>query len=77
LAEKILTYRSLEVKGTKEINLPLSKSIGARHLMLSAICRHNVFSLGEHVESLPRDLIDLVKALKDFHEGKTVINDAA
>jgi len=76
LAEKILTYRSLEVKGTKEISLPLSKSIGARHLMLSAICKRNVFSLGEHVESLPRDLIDLVKALRDFDEGKTVINVA-
>ncbi len=76
MAEKILTYRSLEVKGTKEISLPLSKSIGARHLMLSAICKRNVFSLGEHVESLPRDLIDLVKALKDFDEGKTVINVA-
>ena len=44
--------------------------------MLSAICKRNVFSLGEHVESLPRDLIDLVKALKDFDEGKTVINVA-
>ena len=76
MAEKILTYRSLEVKGTKEISLPLSKSIGARHLMLSAICKRNVFSLGEHVESLPRDLIDLVKALRDFDEGKTVINVA-
>ena len=76
MAEKILTYSSLEVKGTKEISLPLSKSIGARHLMLSAICKRNVFSLGEHVESLPRDLIDLVKALKDFDEGKTVINVA-
>lgn len=76
MVEKILTYRSLEVKGTKEISLPLSKSIGARHLMLSAICRRNVFFLGEHVESLPRDLIDLVKALKDFDEGKTVINVA-
>ena len=76
MAEKILTYRSLEVKGTKEISLPLSKSIGARHLMLSAICKRNVFSLGEHVESLPRDLIDLVKALTDFDEGKTVINVA-
>lgn len=76
MAEKILTYKNLEIKGTKEINLPLSKSIGARHLMLSAICRHNVFSLGEHVESLPHDLIDLVKALKDFDEGKTVINVA-
>lgn len=76
MTEKILTYRSLEVKGTKEISLPLSKSIGARHLMLSAICKRNVFSLGEHVESLPRDLIDLVKALKDFDEGKTVINVA-
>lgn len=76
MVEKILTYRSLEVKGTKEISLPLSKSIGARHLMLSAICKRNVFSLGEHVESLPRDLIDLVKALKAFDEGKTVINVA-
>lgn len=76
MAEKILTYRNLEVKGTKEINLPLSKSIGARHLMLSAICKRNIPSLGEHVESLPRDLIDLVKALKDFDEGKTVINVA-
>ena len=44
--------------------------------MLSAICKRNVFSLGEHVESLPRDLIDLVKALRDFDEGKTVINVA-
>ncbi len=44
--------------------------------MLSAICKRNVFSLGEHVESLPRDLIDLVNALKDFEEGKTVINVA-
>ena len=76
MAEKILTYRSLEVKGTKEISLPLSKSIGARHLMLSAICKRNVFSLGEHIESIPRDLIDLVKALTDFDEGKTVINVA-
>ena len=74
--EKILTYKNLEVKGTKGISLPLSKSIGARHLMLSVICKRNVFSLGEHVESLPRDLIDLVKALKDFDEGKTVINVA-
>ena len=71
MTEKILTYKNLEGKGTTEINLPLSKSIGARHLMLSAICKRNVFSLGEHVESLPRDLIDLVKALKDFDEGKT------
>ena len=76
MAEKILTYKNLEVKGTKEINLPLSKSIGARHLMLSAICKRNVFSLGEHIESIPRDLIDLVKALTDFDEGKTVINVA-
>ena len=76
MAEKILTYKNLEVKGTKEISLPLSKSIGARHLMLSAICKRNVFSLGEHVESLPRDLIDLVKALKDFHEDNTIINVA-
>ena len=76
MAEKILTYRSLEVKGTKEISLPLSKSIGARHLMLSAICKRNVPSLGEHIEAIPRDLIDLVKALKDFDDGKTVINVA-
>ena len=76
MAEKILTYRSLEVKGTKEISLPLSKSIGARHLMLSAICKRNVPSLGEHIEAIPRDLIDLVKALKAFDEGKTVINVA-
>ena len=76
MVEKILIYKKSEVKGTKEISLPLSKSIGARHLMLSAICKRNVFSLGEHVESLPRDLIDLVKALKDFDEGKTVINVA-
>ena len=76
MVEKILTYRSLEVKGTKEISLPLSKSIGARYLMLSAICKRNIPSLGEHVESLPRDLIDLVKALTDFDEGKTVINVA-
>ena len=76
MAEKILTYRSLEVKGTKEISLPLSKSIGARHLMLSAICKRNIPSLGEHIESIPRDLIDLVKALTDFDEGKTVINVA-
>lgn len=76
MVEKILTYRSLEVKGTKEISLPLSKSIGARYLMLSAICKRNIPSLGEHIESIPRDLIDLVKALKDFDEGKTVINVA-
>lgn len=76
MVEKILIYNKSEVKGTKEISLPLSKSIGARHLMLSAICKRNVFSLGEHVESLPRDLIDLVKALRDFDEGKTVINVA-
>ena len=76
MAEKILTYKNLEVKGTKEINLPLSKSIGARHLMLSAICKRNIPSLGEHIESIPRDLIDLVKALTDFDEGKTVINVA-
>ena len=76
MAEKILTYRNFEVKGTKEINLPLSKSIGARHLMLSAICKRNIPSLGEHIESIPRDLIDLVKALTDFDEGKTVINVA-
>ena len=76
MVEKILIYKKSEVKGTKEISLPLSKSIGARHLMLSAICKRNVFSLGEHVESLPRDLIDLVKALRDFDEGKTVINVA-
>ena len=76
MAEKILTYRSLEVKGTKEISLPLSKSIGARHLMLSAICKRNVPSLGEHIEAIPRDLIDSVKALKAFDEGKTVINVA-
>ena len=76
MAEKILTYRCLEVKGTKEISLPLSKSIGARHLMLSAICKRNIPSLGEHIESIPRDLIDLVKALTDFDEGKTVINVA-
>ena len=76
MVEKILIYKKSEVKGTKDISLPLSKSIGARHLMLSAICKRNVFSLGEHVESLPRDLIDLVKALKDFDEGKTVINVA-
>ena len=76
MAEKILTYRSLEVKGTKEISLPLSKSIGARYLMLSAICKRNIPSLGEHIESIPRDLIDLVKALTDFDVGKTVINVA-
>lgn len=76
MAEKILTYKNLEVKGTKEISLPLSKSIGARHLMLSAICKRNIPSLGEHIESIPRDLIDLVKALKDFDEGQTVINVA-
>lgn len=76
MAKKILTYRSLEIKCTKEISLPLSKSIGARHLMLSAICKRNVPSLGEHIESIPRDLIDLVKALTDFDEGKTVINVA-
>ena len=76
MVEKILIYKKSEVKGTKDISLPLSKSIGARHLMLSAICKRNVFSLGEHVESLPRDLIDLVKALRDFDEGKTVINVA-
>ena len=76
MVEKILIYKKSEVKGTKEISLPLSKSIGARHLMLSAICKRNVFSLGEHIEAIPRDLIDLVKALKAFDEGKTVINVA-
>ena len=76
MVEKILIYKKSEVKGTKDISLPLSKSIGARHLMLSAICKRNVFSLGEHIESIPRDLIDLVKALTDFDEGKTVINVA-
>jgi 3-phosphoshikimate 1-carboxyvinyltransferase len=76
LVEKILIYKKSEIKGTKEISLPLSKSIGARHLMLSAICKRNVPSLGEHIEAIPRDLIDLVKALKDFDEGKTVINVA-
>ena len=76
MVEKILIYKKSEIKGTKEISLPLSKSIGARHLMLSAICKRNVPSLGEHIESIPRDLIDLVKALKDFDEGKTVINVA-
>ena len=44
--------------------------------MLSAICKRNIPSLGEHIESIPRDLIDLVKALTDFDEGKTVINVA-
>ena len=44
--------------------------------MLSAICKRNVPSLGEHIEAIPRDLIDLVKALKDFDEGETVINVA-
>ena len=44
--------------------------------MLSAICKRNVPSLGEHIEAIPRDLIDLVKALKAFDEGKTVINVA-
>ena len=76
MVEKILIYKKSEIKGTKEISLPLSKSIGARHLMLSAICKRNVPSLGEHIEAIPRDLIDLVKALKDFDEGKTVINVA-
>ena len=76
MVEKILIYKKSEVKGTKEISLPLSKSIGARHLMLSAICKRNIPSLGEHIESIPRDLIDLVKALTDFDEGKTVINVA-
>lgn len=76
MVEKILIYKKSEIKGTKEISLPLSKSIGARHLMLSAICKRNVPSLGEHIEAIPRDLIDLVKALKDFDEGETVINVA-
>ena len=76
MVEKILIYKKSEVKGTKDISLPLSKSIGARHLMLSAICKRNVPSLGEHIEAIPRDLIDLVKALKDFDEEKTVINVA-
>ena len=44
--------------------------------MLSAICKRNIPSLGEHIESIPRDLTDLVKALTDFDEGKTVINVA-
>ncbi len=44
--------------------------------MLSAICKRNIPSLGEHIEAIPRDLIDLVKALKAFDEGKTVINVA-
>lgn len=73
---KRLTYQPLSSSDQPLwVDLPLSKSIAARHLILTSICQQDQFIPEvSSSEDTPQDLLALSNALDAFVSGETAIN---